>query len=94
MTTLDCVRHDCPTDQTVLFQHWVIQVSISDEFHELQEPGQSPEKCAAKLAMKCSPHLTFEVHELVCIEVDKTSGTLSGTKKLLSNRRSSTMTVI
>ena len=62
-------------------QQWVIQVSTSDEFHELQESGQSPEKRAATLAMKCSPHLTFEVQELVCIdEVDETSGTLSGTK--------------
>ena len=40
---LDCVRRGCPTDETFCtLKERIIQVPVSDKFHELQESGQTP----------------------------------------------------
>ena len=40
---LDCVRHRCPTEETVrVLKETVIQVSVSDKFTELQRCGKAP----------------------------------------------------
>ena len=86
---LDCVRRGCPTDETIrTLQQRVIQVSVSDKFHELQESGQMP-VCLLPTRKACSvinnemlAQLDSEVHELLCTdEVDETSGTLKWNKK-------------
>ena len=86
---LDCVRRGCPTDETIrTLQQRVIQVSVSDKFHELQESGQTP-VCLLPTRKACSvinnemlAQLDSEVHELLCTdEVDETSGTLKWNKK-------------
>ena len=86
---LDCVRRGCPTDETIrTLQQRVIQVSVSDKFHELQESGQTP-VCLLPTRKACSVinnemlgQLNSEVHELLCTdEVDETSGTLKWNKK-------------
>ena len=86
---LDCVRRGCPTDETLCaLQQRVIQVSISDKFHELQESGQTPvcllptRKACCNINNEMLAQLASEVHELLCIdEVDETSGTLKWNKK-------------
>jgi len=86
---LDCVQRGCPTDETLCaLQQRVIQVSISDKFHELQESGQTPvcllstRKACCDINNEMLAQLTSEVHEVLCIdEVDKTSGTLKWNKK-------------
>ena len=86
---LDCVRCGCPTDETLgALQQRLIQVSISDKFHELQESGQTPvcllptRKACCDINNEMLAQLTSEVHELLCIdEADETSGTLKWNKK-------------
>ena len=40
---LDSVRRGCPTEETVrILKERVIQVSISDQFTELQQSGNTP----------------------------------------------------
>jgi len=85
----DCVRHGCPTDETLcVLQQQVIQVSISDKFHELHESGQTTvcllptRKVCSNINNEMLTQLTSEVHESLCIdEVDETSGTLKWNKK-------------
>ena len=69
-------------------QQRVIQVSISEKFHELQESGQTPvcllptRKACCNINNEMLAQLTSEVHELLCTdEVDETSGTLKWNKK-------------
>jgi len=69
-------------------QQRVVQVSISDKFHELQESGQTPvrllpaRKACCDINNEMLSQLTSEVRELLCIdEVDGTSGTLKWNKK-------------
>ena len=75
----------------VLFSsEYVIQVSISDKFHELQESGRTPvflllptRKACCDTNNEILAQLTSEVHELLCIdEVDESSGTLKWNKKV------------
>jgi len=62
-------------------------VSISEKFHELQEPGQASvcllptRKACCNINNEMLAQLTSEVHELLCIEVDETSGMLKWNKK-------------
>jgi len=61
-------------------------VSISEKFHELQESGQTPvcllpRKACCNINNEMLAQLTSEVHELLCIKVDETSGTLKWNKK-------------
>jgi len=68
-------------------QQRVIQVSISDKFHELQESSQTPvcllptRKVCCDINNEMLAQLTSEVNELLCIKVDETSGTLKWNKK-------------
>ena len=62
---LDSVRRGCPTEETVrILKERVIQVSISDQFTELQQSGKTPVclfpkrkasmlKCSKQLCLRC-----------------------------------------
>ena len=90
-TMLDCVRHGCPTDETITtLQQRIIDIPEADKFSELQQLGQAP-VCLFSMREMCKTfnnemlqQLTTEVHELVCTdEVDQTSSTKKWNKKAL-----------
>jgi len=84
---LDCVRVAVQVMKLCALQQRVIQVSISEKFHELQESGQTPvcllptRKACCDINNEMLAQLTSEVYELLCIDVDETSGTLKWNKK-------------
>ena len=82
-TMLNCVRHGCPTDETLsMLQQRVIQVSKTEKFSELRQLGQAP-VCLFPMREMCKQfnkemlnQLATKIHEIECTdEVDQTSST-------------------
>ena len=90
---LDSVRRGCPTEETVrILKERVIQVSISDQFTELQQSGKTPvclfpkRKACELFNVLMLKTMTSEVHQLDCIdEIDETAGTRKITKKVIKH---------
>ena len=89
---LDSVRRGCPTEETVrILKVRVIQVSISDQFTELQQSGKTPvclfpkRKACELFNAEMLKTIMSHVHELDCIdEIDETAGTRKITKKVIN----------
>lgn len=84
---LDCVRHSCPTDETLhSLQPGVIQVHLAGMFTELQQFGQTPvcsfpmRKTCDKLNTEILRLLSCEVHIVVC--TNKTASTHRWSKQV------------
>ena len=75
---LDCVRHGCPTDETItMLQQCVIDTSEAKKIIELQQLDQAPvclfptrDMCKT-LSNEMLQHLTTEVHELECTDENR-----------------------
>ena len=88
---LDSVRRGCPTEETVrILKERDIQVSISDQFTELQQSGKTPvclfpkRKACELFNAEMLKTIMSQVHELDCIdEIDETAGTRKITKKVI-----------
>ena len=88
---LDCVRHGCLTDETILtLCQRVIKVAEAEKFNELQQLGQAPvylfpiSRNVQQFNSEIVHHLSSEVHKIVCTDkVDRPSSTKKWNKKAI-----------